>query len=293
MARRGVNYHRRVSTRCHRCKTSVPEADIKRDLSLAHCKACGLIFDPTEHAPPQSGAFGRPIVTRRPSVPMPKGWEVDITNPAPLAAPLEGYRTASNAITEADVAAQRLKATARIWFKWSQKPDWEAGCWMPILVGALVVLVAVGIHQVVKKPGEWPLLVIILPISIFIVLIPWLALAMMLNATTITLREGVLRITHGPIPMRRSVTVHAEDIEQIFCLTTWKTVSQGRSNVRRPFYSVEAKLKGDREVHLMSVFTPMEGLYVEQLLEHALGIVDVALPGTTRLNQPQPDPERS
>src|SRR5262249_10731140 len=102
--------------------------------------------------------------------------------------------------------------------------------------------------------------------------------ASILNHATILLEDGVLRINVGPVPAGGKVALVAADIEQIW---TRKTVTEVPGNKKPDYiieYNVELRLKKGKTIVIVRGLDPQDqALYIEQALEHALGIIDVAV----------------
>lgn len=101
-------------------------------------------------------------------------------------------------------------------------------------------------------------------------------LGMFLNKTVIRVGGGQLSIRHGPVPWTGNATLDLSSIRQFYC----KEITREANNGNGAFYLLLAGLHDGTARKLMS--TVMDGdqvLFVEQRLENALGIRDMAVAG--------------
>lgn len=105
------------------------------------------------------------------------------------------------------------------------------------------------------------------------VLLTYVTACHFVNATRIGVADGVLSVRHGPLPWRRALAVPAADLDQLFCR---EDTTEDSPNT----YSLHARLKSGGQIALLEGLPEADqALYVEQLLEDRLGIVDVAVAG--------------
>jgi hypothetical protein len=96
------------------------------------------------------------------------------------------------------------------------------------------------------------------------------------NTTRIAIENGALSVRHGPLPWPGNRDVAIASIAQLFCRE-----HVGSKGSRR--YSVNALLKQGTTTTLLKGLTDAEqALYVEQLVEKRLGIVDAPVAGEYR-----------
>jgi hypothetical protein len=94
-----------------------------------------------------------------------------------------------------------------------------------------------------------------------------------LNRTTISLERGTLSVRHGPLPWPGNLRIESASLDQLFC----KEQVDSRGSRK---YSLNALLRNGGSVALLERLSdPDHALYLEQLLETRLGIVDVAVVG--------------
>lgn len=100
-------------------------------------------------------------------------------------------------------------------------------------------------------------------------------LTMVLNRTTIRVRNGLLSIRHGPIYFPGNRTLPVDEIDQLYCRTSKSTGSKGGTQTS---HTLHVRLKNGTSLKLLGC--PLEGTLaaaVEQLVERHLGIRDRAV----------------
>jgi hypothetical protein len=100
------------------------------------------------------------------------------------------------------------------------------------------------------------------------VVLPYVALAFLMNHTLIEIEAGVLRVRHRPIPFPGSRTVTVGDVQQVFCVER-----EGRKGPVT--YDVMIRLTSERETKLVSgLDNERDARFIEQRIEQRLGITD-------------------
>jgi hypothetical protein len=93
------------------------------------------------------------------------------------------------------------------------------------------------------------------------------------NSTRIAVEGGILTVRHGPLPWPGNRSLPVADLQQLFCEEV--VGSKGSRS-----YRLNAVLKTGKKLRLVTALKePDQALYLEQLLETRLGIVDVAVAG--------------
>jgi len=110
-------------------------------------------------------------------------------------------------------------------------------------------------------------------------------LVVALNVTTIQADGEHLTIRRGPLPVWGNRQVPVRELEQLYCLQVVRRSSRGRSRQR---YALYAMARG-REQLLFDFDAPTPAVYVEERLEHYLGIQDVPMPGGELRRRSSPD----
>jgi hypothetical protein len=274
---------------CDRCHKPIDDNDRTKD-GLAECKECGLVFDllhaplavdvPISAAPPSTEPVPsrRPIGRKRPQVKIPERFDVTFEDMEPL--PLKPsaiksmmkqlpYREAAQDMMLTAKRKSRPHARAFIRIKPAKvalTPWFLALVVVPVIgLGLLVVLDILRRRDLVGTLG--------ICLGAFVLLRVFMLLRAALNTTTIQLRDGLLRISVAPLSFSRH-TILADDIAQIW---TRRTKSEhGDEEVST--FSVEMSLSnGATHVLMENLETAEQALYIEQELEYALGLIDVAV----------------
>jgi hypothetical protein len=101
------------------------------------------------------------------------------------------------------------------------------------------------------------------------------ALAGIMNRTTIRVTGDRLRIRHAPLPWLGNREVPVDELEQVYCT---QKEHRGKNGVTFT-YEVKTATKGGAGMTLLTGLPEAEqALYIEQTIEKALNIVDVAMP---------------
>jgi len=226
---------------CPTCRQVIPAEDINIKLAIAKCASCSTVFN-------FGGQVGSPEQTRRQRarVPMPKGIKVDESGP--------------------DLVIRRSWWTPVAIFLLFFCGTWDAflvfwyfiaftqhGPWIMIVFPVVHVAVGVGLTYSV--------------------------LCYFLNSTSITVRGGVLKIRHGPLPWRGNCEILEADIDQIYCKLKERHGRRGTQTT----YEDNAVLTDNRKVTLLaSLEDEDQALFIEQALEEHVGITDRQVRGEFR-----------
>jgi hypothetical protein len=118
--------------------------------------------------------------------------------------------------------------------------------------------------------GRCPPPSFLLPMAIGMLVAYWTA-ACFVNATVVSLSDGVLTVRHGPLPWIGNVTIPVEGTRQLYCgVASWN---------RSPYVHVNAIMADGATRTLLRWLRCDEGLFIEQQLEDWLGIVPTRVPG--------------
>lgn len=129
----------------------------------------------------------------------------------------------------------------------------------------------------------------LLPFQVIGLFVAYLALAMFVNTTTLTVSRARLLIRHGPLPFPGGIDMDPDEIEQVFVdeqldmhRHTREQVHTVSDRVSRS-YRLQARLKdGTKKTLIRTLPDADEALWLEQLLEDELGIVDRPVRGEYR-----------
>ena len=111
--------------------------------------------------------------------------------------------------------------------------------------------------------------------------IAYYVLAGFINRTTIRVTPDHLQISYGPLPYFGGITVQTEDINQIYVAEIFTKSGKGPGHYS---YELRARLNSglkDKKL-LKDLNTPLNALYLEQEIEHYLGIEDTTVPQEKR-----------
>lgn len=231
-----------MQIRCRSCGKDVPAEDVNLDKGLAKCRACHAVFD-----------FSGQVKTAA----APKRNRGEIPMPANL------------------VVAESPTSLAVV-RRWGRGPAifliFFAGFWN-LVVSVFVVAAASGTLK--DEQGQRPGAFIWLFLAPFILVgagTAYVALAFLLNRTTIKVEGTALTVTHGPIRWPGARTLDAAQIHQLYCT---EYVAYRQNNVPQYRLVVNAlMLDGSRLKLIKGVEDAGQALYLEQLLERHLGIED-------------------
>ena len=98
----------------------------------------------------------------------------------------------------------------------------------------------------------------------------YLTAAMIVNATTLSVRDGVLRIIHGPLPWRSPAPIVTEDIRQLYVK---ETVHHSKNNTNVNYELRLLKTSGE-DTKLITDPSEKIPRALERMLEVHLGIAD-------------------
>jgi hypothetical protein len=126
------------------------------------------------------------------------------------------------------------------------------------------------------------------------IFIAYFSLAGLLNRTVIDLSAETLSVVHTPIPWPGTPSIAAADIEQLYSVErVHHHSSSSSSGVRRrtsTSYTYEVRViygSPAQERKLVGGLSePSQALFIEHTIEHQLGIVDRAVRGELRRNEP-------
>ena len=127
----------------------------------------------------------------------------------------------------------------------------------------------------VLAQGNAPSVMVLFPlphVAVGVVL-PYVALAYLLNSTIVEVGEGHLTVRHRPVPFPGRRTLSAVDVRQLFCVE--RTAHKGPAT-----FDVMARLASDRETRLVpGLPTEREARFIEQRIESRLGLSDRRIEG--------------
>lgn len=108
------------------------------------------------------------------------------------------------------------------------------------------------------------------------VAVTYTTLATLINTTRVLVDRGQVEVSHGPIPWLGNVTMQAAKLDQLFCK---EKITRGKNG---PHYSYEvwtALQDGSAKKLVAAGLDKEQAIFIEQEIEHALGIKDRAVAG--------------
>ncbi|MBI2394450.1 MAG: hypothetical protein HYV09_33070 [Deltaproteobacteria bacterium] len=268
-----------TKVRCQRCRSELPDDAVRVEQMMAQCPACGLVFDVSDQLavprarPSDSPGGDRPPLARaRHYLRRPSRFEVE-AHPTGVAA-VARYR---------DGAVGRTSGRASIRWRWWFGRTWDAAFGLAFALALLAASAFVWAQGLRRAHGA-PLVAGLLLVGFLALLgsiLGWVILAGIANTTTVSIADGELRIHSGPIPFGGNHTLPADEIVQLWTEPFEYTVHHKRHPPsKQTGWKLEVELSNGGKVTLMRRHDdPEELLYIEQVIERALGIVDVPVEG--------------
>jgi hypothetical protein len=109
--------------------------------------------------------------------------------------------------------------------------------------------------------------------------ITYSGLANVLNATSVTVGQGMFTITHAPIPWPKPAPFHTWELQQLY---TKRHISRGRNSTTTT-YSLDAVMQDGRSRTLVSgLENADQGRFLESRLEQYIGIMDSKVIGEVK-----------
>ena len=253
MLRRGIVGPMQIQ--CSTCGGVVPDFYVNVERMLARCAECNSVFD----IKGQVGGTGA-RVRQRPKVALPSALRIlqDEPESDPGSQP---YRI--------DAARQPQMVLERSW-------SHPSVLFLMLLSIWLDWFLIKNSSSTFHKGGSWIDIVYILLHLPICVGLTYFTLCGLVNRTRIAVEGGRLVIQHGPLPWPGNRVLGTQDLDQLFC-----EEKIGRRGSRS--YALVARMKDGEKVELLkSLPEADQALYLEQLLENRLGIVDVPVAGEFR-----------
>lgn len=234
--------------KCVGCAREIPAEDVHLDRVLAKCVGCHAVFDFSDQVG-KSGAVPSEEKGKRDrgEIPMPRNLVVN-----------EGMQSL-------DIVR-----------KWARGPAFFllffSGFWNSIVSVFVVAAASGSMKDESGAPAGCFIWVFLTPFILVGATTAYVALALLLNKTTIQVEGNELRIRNGPLRWPGSKTLDASRISQLYC-TEYVAYQQNKQPVYR--FKVHAMmLDGSRVDLIPGCEDAGQALYLEQLLERHLGIQD-------------------
>lgn len=230
-----------ITLKCANCAAPLRSEDWNVSAGIIKCSHCGVLSTVPGNASGQSSSSG---FEPRAEVPLPPGITVDQT---PMG--IELRRRWLNAIVFFLIPFC-IAWDAFLVFWYSKAFGDPNSPWLMKVFPIAHVAVGVGLTYYV--------------------------IATLFNSTAITALGGRLRVAHGPVPWMGNTDLDGSEVSQLFC----KEKARQNRNGQSFHYEVWAVLRDSTTKKVVGAGLTMEqALFIEQKLEHALGIQDRPVPG--------------
>lgn len=226
---------------CKHCGAPIQQEDIDDDRGLVKCAYCGAVFglpaSLSRGTRERDGIYTSLKQHRRTPVPMPSGIEVlDMGNALQIS-----YKWFNPTFLFLLFFCVFWDGFMIVWHGISL----ASGAWFMSLFGLLHTAVGIGLS--------------------------YYTLAGFINRTTVNAGQGMLQIWHHPLPWWGNKQLMTHEVKQVYCRERVSHSDNGTSYS----YEVNAVFQDSRkETLLRNLAEPEQALYVEQTLEHYLGIQD-------------------
>lgn len=235
---------------CRGCRTMIPADDINLQAMLAKCSSCHSVFD-----------FSNQVRMEPP--------------------PAKVKRDRGEVAMPASFRVQQEGGTLIVEHRWPKGPAWFllffSAFWNVIVSVFVVAAAAGGFEDSPDGPGGAFIWLFLTPFILIGLGTAYLAVAFLLNRTTIGVQDGVLIVVHSPIPWPGGRRLPVAEIEQLYCE---EYVAYQQNRVPQWRVALQARIRaGDRIRLVAGMEGPEQGVYLEQLLERHLGIQDRPVTG--------------
>lgn len=106
----------------------------------------------------------------------------------------------------------------------------------------------------------------------------YITLALLLNHTEVSVKQGVLEVVHRPLPWWPRRVLACADVAQLFCREALEHDDQGQ--LISESYSVHLELRNGRRLRLTGgLWHAEQAAWIEDAIEELLGIEDRAVAG--------------
>jgi hypothetical protein len=245
-----------MDIQCERCGKRIPAEDVNLSVVLAKCRNCNAVFDFSSQV--QLSTVPEAKLKRdRGELPMPKQFRVEKNNKGLV------------------ITRKWGRGIAVLFVIFSM--FWN------LIVSVFVVAFLGGMMNPAhgaNQPPQWFMGLFLTPFVLVGIGTGWAALGLLLNRTTIRVDGARLSVSNGPIwwPGKRDLST--KDLDQLYCE---EYVAYRENSVPVYRLRVQALCKDGSKIKLVPGMEDAgQALYLEQLLEKHLGIVDRPVSGEFR-----------
>lgn len=222
--------------RCTSCAREIPPASVSEAIQAARCPACSRLVDLTRER-------GSARLQRQPlATPAPERWKVE-----------DGVLAFSASWRWFDLKGLFLIPFMLFW-------------------NGILFAMAMGVSEGLKHPERLLFGLAVPHVWVGLGLL-YSTLANLLNSTRVSVRDGELRVSKGPLPWLGNRRVGGGELTQIF-------VVEKRGGKGAPSYELCASTREGKKIALLSgIDSHDKALFLEHRVERALGIEDRAVVG--------------
>ena len=261
-AQRGLCYRRAVlpSAECPKCSRAVPVAQLKEESGFAVCP-CGGLFQ----------LVGMSIYDghRREHRPLPTPPSFSVTGAGSGLPAHEAEGKGPAAYREAG-PKRELSLSFPIDDGRLHRPMlWIFSVFLWVMIAGAAPLALGGETPASRRvKGNEPLVgkLVVGLLGPPALAVTYFLVVALKNRTTLTLREGQLRVHHGPLPLLADTSLSVGNIDRLYGV---RELSGART--QRVFYSLQARLRsGEVRPILHHLARPLTAMYVQQCIEDCL-----------------------
>ena len=229
---------------CRKCGAALNKDSIDEDLGVISCGHCGAIFERSQSSGPGGAEVSALSQKRiRAQVPLPDAYVV-IRDQGGLSVSWRWYQ---HRFLIFGLLALGYNAFVLKGFEVFLRRETDVVEWM--MLGMLALLAVWGTY---------------------------FSACLLINQTTVSVRDGLLDIRQKPIPTIGSLKVTADSLDQLFVIQEIKASQYGACI----FFTVCALKRDQSTIRLIKGFGSLDqALWMEQEIEKTLGIRDRVVPG--------------
>ncbi len=228
---------------CPSCQTPLRANDVRLDLALATCHACGEVHDLSARTASPS-ARASPQKAPRPRIKLPKRFQLDTSD-----------------------------GSARISWRWLSPKYLFMALFCLGWDGFLVIWYGIAFRM-----KEAPIVMLVFPllhVAIGVGL-TYSTLAGFLNRTRLEVSRDLLTIRHGPLPWGGNHTLRGRQLKQLY---VEESVRTNKGNTQVSYHVMALDREGNKVKLLSGLEDKDHALFLEQELERHLGIEDAPVRG--------------
>lgn len=254
-------------SRCQRCEST--ELELRAESSLAECRACHLVFDPSRPRPQR-----RPITATTAALEPRGAIERRAIEAPPEMSAVELWRGAKQGYRSAEI---ERPSGVEISYRWGAAHGDETWRYVLGLIGTFVFGIAYWRGWMGRAAHDDPSRLFLIPVGIVFAGLALRLAYFAYNATTIAVRDGALVVRHGPLPFPGNREIPLSEIEQLY---TEYYVVRAKNHEVHAYRVMLIRRESSRHVALLSgIVAADQAAFIERTVERVAGIVDRPVPG--------------